>query len=206
MTEGRAALQALIGQWIARVDDLKDMLNGGEFQGIAYSLQEFRAELEAALIAESPRLPLSFRTVIEASVSRARRGHPGGLSDWSALEWAGAMAGEAGEACNAAKKLRRIEQSIANINHEAGRSLTDREAACQQIGKEVADTILYAVLLAARVEVDLEAVLVRVFNAKSDEYGFPERLTLDPGKEPTQGRALPAPPPVEKSTEPETKL
>ncbi len=42
--------------------------------------------------------------------------------------------------------------------------------------KEVADTILYAVLVAARVGVDLQQVLREVFNKKSEEYGFPERL------------------------------
>ena len=54
----------------------------------------------------------------QLNVSRAQRWHPGGLAEWSALEWAGAMAGEAGEACNAAKKLKRIETGVANINRQ----------------------------------------------------------------------------------------
>ncbi len=123
-------------------------------------------------------MSLTLAQLVAANLSRVKRWHPGGLSDWSALEWAGAMAGEAGEACNVAKKLKRVEDQIANINHEDGRSLTDRETACQQVGKEVADTIIYGILLASRVGVDIEQLIVEVFNAKSEEYGFPERLPV----------------------------
>jgi NTP pyrophosphatase (non-canonical NTP hydrolase) len=119
---------------------------------------------------------LTFNELVEANLSRVVRWHPGGLHEWSPLEWAGAMAGEAGEACNAAKKLKRIDGQLANINREEGRSLTDRRAACQQIAKEVADTIIYGVLLASAVGEDLEAALIDVFNRKSEEYGVPERL------------------------------
>lgn len=119
---------------------------------------------------------LDLKRIQEVSVIRSERWHKGGLTDWSALEWAGAMAGEAGEACNAAKKLKRIEDSIQNINTGEGRSLTDKETACEMIGDELADTLLYAVLVAARVGVNLEDHVVKVFNKKSEEYGFPDRL------------------------------
>jgi len=110
------------------------------------------------------------------NAARARRWHPHGVSDWSPLEWAAAMAGEAGEACNAAKKLKRIDDGIANINHEPGRAITDRKDACKKIGEEIADTIIYAVLLAEAVGIDIEMVVKAKFNQKSEEYGFPERL------------------------------
>lgn len=113
------------------------------------------------------------------SINRAKRWHPGGLSDWSTLEWAAAMAGEAGEACNAAKKLKRVLDGIPNINTEVGRSLTEVKAANLQVAKEVADTILYGMLLAASAGYTgecFESVLREVFNKKSEEYGFPERL------------------------------
>lgn len=135
--------------------------------------EQAEVKLEAA---EKERDELSLTAISSASVSRAKRWHPGGLTDWSALEWAGAMAGEAGEACNAAKKLKRIEDGIANINTEEGRSLVEHDAACMQIAKEVADTILYGVLLCASVGVPIVPVLVDVFNRKSEEYGFPERI------------------------------
>lgn len=121
---------------------------------------------------------LTLRALTATNVQRASRWHPGGLAEWSPLEWAGAMAGEAGEACNAAKKLKRIDGNLKNINHEEGRSLTERSAACHQVAKEVADTIIYGVLLVAAVGEDIESVLIDVFNKKSEEYGFPERLAL----------------------------
>jgi len=117
---------------------------------------------------------MTIQDIIDANLSRVKRWHS--LESWSALEWAGAMAGEAGEACNAAKKLKRIEGSIKNISTEPDRSLTDIDAASKAIGMEVADTIIYGVLLCARVNIDLEACIRAAFNKKSEEYGFPERL------------------------------
>lgn len=113
--------------------------------------------------------------IARASVSRSTRWHPGGLTDWSPAEWAVAMAGECGEACNAVKKLRRVEDGIANKN-DPGRELLTRPAAIAAIGEELADTFLYMVLLAARLDIDLSAAIVVKFNATSERYGFPERL------------------------------
>jgi NTP pyrophosphatase (non-canonical NTP hydrolase) len=124
---------------------------------------------------------LTFAQLTAANLSRVQRWHPEkGLADWSPLEWAGAMAGEAGEACNAAKKLKRIDIGTANINTEPGRSLTDRQRACKQVAKEVADTVIYGALLVAAVGEDLGAAVIEVFNRKSEEYGFPERLSEQP--------------------------
>lgn len=125
---------------------------------------------------------VTLRALQEINVVRASRWHPGGLAEWSALEWAAAMAGEAGEACNAAKKLKRAETGIKNINHEPGRSLTDIEIARKAVGREVADTIIYGVLLAARCGVEIEAAVTEAFNRKSEEYGFPERLPVPQGR------------------------
>jgi NTP pyrophosphatase (non-canonical NTP hydrolase) len=145
--------------------------------------------LPAAGLLSSPASPLDEWTAMEGSltirflqyinVKRAERWH--GLNSWSALEWAGAMAGEAGEACNAAKKLKRIEGDIANINLEEGRSLTDVQNASAKIVDEIADTVIYGVLLASRVGMDLEEAIRMKFNRKSEEYGFPERI---PANEP----------------------
>lgn len=110
------------------------------------------------------------------NVTRANRWHFDGIEEWSALEWAGAMAGEAGEAANAAKKLKRLETHIASINDDE-RHYTDIESARRAVAKETADTIIYGFLLMARVGItDPAAVIREVFNAKSAEYGFPERV------------------------------
>lgn len=117
---------------------------------------------------------MDVNTIRDMSLKRAKRWH--GEDDWNLLEWAGAMCGEAGETANAAKKLRRIEQGIPSINKEPGRSLVDLIPAREKVAHEAADTILYAVLVIAKSGVDLESILREVFNAKSEEYGFPERI------------------------------
>lgn len=110
------------------------------------------------------------------NVERAKRWHNAGTVEWNALEWAAAMCGEAGEAANAAKKLKRIEGNLATIN-EPGRHYHSIDEAQNKVAEEVADTIIYGLLLMDRVGVeDPEEVLRRVFNRKSDEYGFPERI------------------------------
>ncbi len=115
---------------------------------------------------------MTIKELNETSLARVKRWH--GEEDWNLLEWAGAMAGEAGEACNAAKKLRRIEQGMFNLKE--GVALTDPQPLRKQVAKEAADTILYALLLLSRTGLDPEETLREVFNAKSIEYGFPERL------------------------------
>lgn len=119
---------------------------------------------------------MTINEIYAQSISRANRWHPEGLTEWSALEWAGAMAGEAGEAANAAKKLKRLDTHCMSINEE-GRHFDNIEAAKAAVANEVADTILYGLCLLARIGCeDPEATLRNVFNTKSVEYGFPERL------------------------------
>lgn len=118
---------------------------------------------------------LTFREVTDANIARCYRWHKGGLSDWSVADWAVAMAGEAGEVCNAVKKLRRVEDEIANIS-DPDRQLSTRAEAVKKIGEELADTFLYLNLLAVRLGIDLPTEVVAKFNATSKRYGFPERL------------------------------
>lgn len=122
---------------------------------------------------ERLRSRLSFAKLQRANRSRVGRWHS--LKSWSPLEWAGAMCGEAGEAANAAKKLKRIEDQIANIN-APDRSLTDPFKAAYAIAHEVADAVIYGDLLCQAVNMNLEAHIVNAFNIKSEEYDFPERL------------------------------
>lgn len=120
---------------------------------------------------------MTINEMFAINLSRARRWHPGGIEEWSALEWAGAMAGEAGETANAAKKLKRIETGMANIDTSQPENSDDFQKAQWKVLKEAADTIIYGLLVMARAgATDPEAVLASVFNRKSEEYGFPERL------------------------------
>lgn len=121
---------------------------------------------------------LDIRHLQAINVERMKRWH--GASEWSPLEWGGAMAGETGEACNAAKKLKRVMSQMAN-NDARSFGLTEpldvqAEKYRKHVGKEIADAIIYGVLFADSVGMDVEDCIREVFNAKSIEYGFPERL------------------------------
>ena len=118
---------------------------------------------------------LSFSNLRNVNATRCHRWHPSGVVEWSVSDWAVAMAGEAGETCNAVKKFNRIRDGLANIN-DPGRQLTDHDAAVAKIGEEIADTLIYLDLLALRLGLDLAAEVRRKFNATSERYGFPERL------------------------------
>lgn len=123
-------------------------------------------------------MPIDIRTLQALNVERMQRWH--GESVWSPLEWGGAMAGETGEACNAAKKLKRVETQMANHDSRMfGRIeplVVQADGYRRHVGKEVADAIIYGLLLASSVGMDVEDCIREVFNKKSEEYGFPERL------------------------------
>ncbi len=118
---------------------------------------------------------LTFWALRSVNATRCKRWHPTGSLEWSVSDWAVAMAGEAGEVCNAVKKLNRIRDGLANIN-DPGRSLTETGQAVAAIGDEIADTLIYLDLLALRLGIDLATVTRAKFNATSERYGFPERL------------------------------
>lgn len=117
---------------------------------------------------------MSISEVQRMNVERANRWHGGDFREWSGLEWAGALCGEAGEAANVAKKLRRVETGA------AGNAWSERPLVASQLveklASECADTFLYLLLLAARYDIDLEQAVRVKFNSKSVEMGFPERL------------------------------
>lgn len=84
------------------------------------------------------------------------------LYDWSPTDWACAVAGEVGEACNLIKKIRRH----------------DSVDPCD-VGDELADAVIYIDLLAARLGIDLGAAVRRKFNLVSDRVGSAVRLPSD---------------------------
>jgi len=104
---------------------------------------------------------------------RAKRWHHDGQINWNLLEWAGAMCGESGEAANVAKKIRRLDMKLPN--KEAGLSKTDRFVLDDKLACEVADTIIYGLIILSELNYDASAIIKSVFNQKSIEYGFPER-------------------------------
>lgn len=105
---------------------------------------------------------MNLKTLREANVKRCEQVfHP--LDSWSAAEWACAMAGEAGEACNAVKKLRRFDDGTNTAKDPKTKAECISAIAC-----ELADTIIYVDLLAARLGIDLGEAIREKFNLVSD--------------------------------------
>lgn len=113
---------------------------------------------------------LDFKSFRDVNLSRANKWHNGSIFEWSVSDWACAMAGEAGEVCDAIKKLRRVEDGI------TGQNRGTIENAYKEIGKELADTVIYCDLVAARVGLDLGKCVQEKFNEVSVKFGFEERL------------------------------
>lgn len=105
---------------------------------------------------------LRFSELRRASYKRAIEafGHAEGLADWSPAEWTNAVAGEVGELCNLTKKLGRGD---ANVKLE-------------DIGKEIADVVIYADLVATRMGLKLEDLVRQKFNEVSDRRGSDIKL------------------------------
>lgn len=121
---------------------------------------------------------LDLATLAETNAARCRRWHPDGSEPWTLADWSNAMCGEAGEAANVIKKLRRLETGTAQPT-----SPDDRRVLAKQAGLEIADTVIYADLLAQELTrryggYDLSNLIVTKFNAVSHREGFPEQLAL----------------------------
>jgi NTP pyrophosphatase (non-canonical NTP hydrolase) len=119
---------------------------------------------------------LTFRLLRTRNVSRAKRWHPGFPDDesWNLADWSNAMCGEAGEAANIVKKLRRIEDDL----NSPGDNITAEQAEELRLAleKELADVVCYADLLAAKIGCDLALAVRKKFNEISERQGFPERI------------------------------
>lgn len=101
---------------------------------------------------------LSFAELRLANVPRCEQVFHS-LTSWSPSDWSNAMAGECGEVANLTKKLRRGE----NID-------------TMELAYELADVVIYADLLAARLGIDLGSVVRAKFNVVSERRGSSVRL------------------------------
>jgi NTP pyrophosphatase (non-canonical NTP hydrolase) len=71
--------------------------------------------------------------------------------EWSLADWSNAIAGETGEMCNLIKKIRR------------GDDIDPKE-----VGKELADIVIYADILASVLGLNLADCITQKFNEVSD--------------------------------------
>ncbi len=119
---------------------------------------------------------LDFDTVSATNRARCERWHPGypgpDASGWNGADWSNAMQGEAGEAGNVVKKLRREECGLRGVLDAPTPGLL------LKLADEIADTFLYLDLLATYYRIDMPTAIVRKFNAVSELQGFPERLAM----------------------------
>jgi NTP pyrophosphatase (non-canonical NTP hydrolase) len=121
-------------------------------------------------------IDLTFHEVTEANRRRCNRWHhgfPENPDGWTGADWSNAMQGEAGEAGNVVKKLRRLDLGLWG-NRKPGDD--DRLALLAKLGDEIADTYLYLDLLATYYGIEIEGVIIAKFNSISRAAGFPERL------------------------------
>lgn len=114
-------------------------------------------------------LDLNFLRAANVARSEDPRGFGHPLDKWSVAEWTNAMAGEAGEACNIAKKILRIDLELrGNIK----KSDKVRVKLVEELMRELADVVVYADLVAARVGCNLSNAIVETWNKKSKQLGY----------------------------------
>lgn len=111
----------------------------------------------------------------EKGNSRRDRWHTPDTEPWTGADWSNAMCGEAGEAANVVKKLRRIETGTGSPDGPTEFELLG------MLADELGDVIAYADLLAQHYDIDLRAAIARKFNAVSIREGFPERIYPERG-------------------------
>lgn len=114
---------------------------------------------------------LTFSELVSKSESRSKTWEDGKLK-WTLFEWAGAMAGEAGECCNFAKKRSR---AMAGVSGQVN-TQENIKALTLSVAKEAADTLLYAIQVINQCGYPPEDIIRSVFNSKSLEIGAVERL------------------------------
>jgi len=83
-------------------------------------------------------------------------------SDWILAQWSNAVAGEVGELANMIKKIDRGDYTLEEIKSE--------------LSDEVADIFTYLDILAFRMGMDLDKVLIEKFNKVSDKCGCDIKL------------------------------
>lgn len=119
-------------------------------------------------------MTLTFKQLAKQNIARCEGSFKHHIDDWSLAEWTNAMCGEAGEAANIAKKILRKQNYLDRFTSDPGVSTLRDE-----LGKELADVVIYADLVAQRLGVDLGEVVVNKFNETSEKYNAVERLKAD---------------------------
>lgn len=118
---------------------------------------------------EQPR-ELTLSHIMMINMQRCEAWHQGD-EPWSPERWVTAIVGELGEMANITKKLFRARDGSVGIL--GGVTIEELE---KEQAKEWADTMLYMLLFAGYQQIDPMEALREVFNAKSEQLGFEQRL------------------------------
>jgi NTP pyrophosphatase (non-canonical NTP hydrolase) len=110
---------------------------------------------------------LDLRELRKASVKRCEQSF-GSCGDWSPADWSNAMAGEAGELLEVLLPLITKVNSICNLTKKVQRG---DEMSMEEIGKEIADVVIYADLLSHRLGIDLSDAVRKKFDEVSARVG-----------------------------------
>lgn len=101
---------------------------------------------------------LTFQKLRKINIERCKVFHDS-IYEWNLSEWGNAMAGECGEACNIIKKDKRGDLNI-----------YDKSTDKKMLADELADLIIYADLLAARADINLDTAIISKFNEVSRRH------------------------------------
>ena len=113
-------------------------------------------------------MPLTFDQLRLTNVARCEvHYHP--IDAWSPTDWGCALGGECGEALNLIKKLRRLETTDPTTVSRI--QTAERQPLIHGIGQELADIVIYADLLAARLGLNLGGCVASKFNQVSEKIG-----------------------------------
>jgi len=111
-----------------------------------------------------------YRTLREANVARQEAWCAGGDPEPDLAFRGVELAGEVGEALNVIKKIERER-----------RGWRGSRATLDDLAGELADVVICADLAALAAGIDLDAAVVRKFNATSEKVGLPQRLAVNDG-------------------------
>lgn len=114
-------------------------------------------------------MSLNFKTLAEANLLRAETLYHKNITDWSPLEWGGALSGEVGELNNILKKIKKIDSNLGHFNYKPGEQ--DLEKLRAQAASEIGDVAIYLDLVAQRLQLDLGDCVVTKFNEVSKREG-----------------------------------
>lgn len=111
---------------------------------------------------------MDMRKFSEINLLRTNEWHKNGIDEWSVSDWAVAMVGEAGEACNQIKKYNRLRTALPSNNPVSFHQ--------ELLADELADTFIYLDLLATRCGLSLEDCVRHKFNKISERENLPQRV------------------------------